>query len=101
MERLRLTRNFGGVVKSCLADRCYAESCLVDRCYARQISQSLRIWTDERRAVEPLDVVVASTDNWTGKDDADLFPEDGKKIGVQTPATNHEFFSHGDHQCHQ
>ena len=27
----------GGDVKSCLADRCYAESCLFRRCYARQI----------------------------------------------------------------
>ncbi|KAE8806796.1 Arginyl-tRNA synthetase [Hordeum vulgare] len=52
VERLRLARNFGGAVKSCLADRCYAESCLVGRCYARQIFWSLRIWTDERRAVD-------------------------------------------------
>ncbi|KAE8808213.1 Serine/threonine-protein kinase HT1 [Hordeum vulgare] len=80
VERLRLARNFDGAVKSCLADRCYAESCLVGRCYARQISRSLRIWTDERRAVAPLDVVVASTDDWTGKDDADLFPEDGSVV---------------------
>ncbi|KAE8768672.1 Serine/threonine-protein kinase HT1 [Hordeum vulgare] len=80
VERLRLARNFGGAVNSCLADRCYAESCLVDRCYARQISRSLRIWTDERRMVAPLGAVVASTDDWTGKDDADLFPEDGSVV---------------------
>lgn len=80
MERLRLARSFGGAVKSCLADRCYAESCLIGRCYARQISRSLRIWTDERRAVAPLGVVVAPTDDWTGKDDADLFPEDGSLV---------------------
>ncbi|KAE8768844.1 Serine/threonine-protein kinase HT1 [Hordeum vulgare] len=77
VERLRLARNFGGAVKSCLADRCYVESYLVGRRYARQISRSLRIWTDERRAVAPLGAMVASTDDWTGKDDADLFPEDG------------------------
>ncbi|KAE8808179.1 Serine/threonine-protein kinase HT1 [Hordeum vulgare] len=77
VERLRLARNFGGAVKSCLAVRCYAESWLVGRCYAREISRSLRIWTDERRAVASLGAVVASTDDWTGKDDADLFPEDG------------------------
>ena len=77
VERLRLAWNFGGAVKSCLADRCYAESCLVGRCYARQISRCLRIWTDERRVVASLGAVVASTDAWTGKDDADLFPEDG------------------------
>ena len=80
VERLRLARNFGGAVKSCLADRCYAESCLVGRCYARQISRSLRIWTDERRAVASLGAVVASTDDWTSKDDADLFPEDGSVV---------------------
>ncbi|KAE8807660.1 Serine/threonine-protein kinase HT1 [Hordeum vulgare] len=77
MERLRLAWNFDGAVKSCLADRCYVESCLVGRCYARQISRSLRIWTDERRVVAPLGTMVASTDDWTDKDDADLFPEDG------------------------
>ncbi|KAE8782399.1 Serine/threonine-protein kinase HT1 [Hordeum vulgare] len=80
VERLHLARSFGGAVKSCLADRCYTESCLVGRCYARQISRSLRIWTDERRAVAPLGVVVASADDWTGKDDADLFPEDGSVV---------------------
>ncbi|KAE8804610.1 Arginyl-tRNA synthetase [Hordeum vulgare] len=80
VERLRLAWNFGGAVKSCLADRCYAESCLVGRCYARQISRSLPIWMDERRTVAPLGTVVASTDDWTGKDDADLFPEDGSVV---------------------
>ncbi|KAE8769263.1 Arginyl-tRNA synthetase [Hordeum vulgare] len=34
---LILHRAFGGDVKSCLAERCYAVSCLVGRCYARQI----------------------------------------------------------------
>ncbi|KAE8777227.1 Arginyl-tRNA synthetase [Hordeum vulgare] len=82
VERLRLARNFGGAVKSCLADRCYAESCLVDRCYARQIFRSLRIWTDERRAVALLGTVVTSTDVWTGMDKADLFPEDGHSDGT-------------------
>ncbi|KAE8774115.1 hypothetical protein D1007_53540 [Hordeum vulgare] len=77
VEWLRLARNFGGAVKSCLVDRCYAESCLVGRCYARQIFRSLRIWTDERRVVAPLGAVVASMDVWTGMDDADLFPKDG------------------------
>ncbi|KAE8794809.1 Serine/threonine-protein kinase HT1 [Hordeum vulgare] len=80
VERFRLARNFGGAIKSCLADRCYAESCLVGRCYTPQISRSLRIWTDERRAVAPLGAVVASTDVWTGMDDADLFPEDGSVV---------------------
>ncbi|KAE8795670.1 Arginyl-tRNA synthetase [Hordeum vulgare] len=80
VERLRLARNSGGADKSCLADRCYAESCLVGRCYARQISRSLHSWTDERRAMAPLGVVVALTDDWTGKDDADLFPEDGSVV---------------------
>ena len=42
MERLRLARSFGGDVKSCLTDRCYAWSCLVGRCYARQILQGLQ-----------------------------------------------------------
>ncbi|KAE8813407.1 Serine/threonine-protein kinase HT1 [Hordeum vulgare] len=50
------------------------------RCYARQIFRSLRIWTDERRVVASLGAVVASTDDWTGKDDADLFPEDGSVV---------------------
>ena len=71
---------FGGDVKSCLADRCYAVSCLVGRCYARQIFQSLRVGIDERRAVESLGAVVASTDGRTGKDDADLSPEDGSAV---------------------
>ena len=70
----------GGAVKSCLANRCYTESCLVGRCYARQIFQSLHVWTDERRAVAPLGVVVASTDVRIGKDDADLSPEDGSVV---------------------
>ncbi|KAE8782622.1 Peroxidase 2 [Hordeum vulgare] len=83
VERLRLARNFGGAVKSCLAGRCYAESCLVGRCYARHISRSLRIWTDERRAVAQLGAVVASTDDWTRKDDADLFPEDGPELELK------------------
>ncbi|KAE8771587.1 Serine/threonine-protein kinase HT1 [Hordeum vulgare] len=60
MERLRLARRFGGTVKSCLADRCYAESCLVGRCYARQFFQNLRVWANERRAVALFGVVVAS-----------------------------------------
>ncbi|KAE8805485.1 Serine/threonine-protein kinase HT1 [Hordeum vulgare] len=34
---------FGGDVKSCLADRCYAVSCLVGGCYIRQIFQNLRV----------------------------------------------------------
>ena len=80
MEQLRLARSFGGVAKSCVADRCYAESCLVGRCYARQIFHSLRIWTDERRAVAPLGAVVASTDGQTSKNDADLSPEDGTAV---------------------
>ncbi|KAE8766526.1 Serine/threonine-protein kinase HT1 [Hordeum vulgare] len=80
VERLRLARNFDGAVKSCPADRCYAESCLVGSCYARQIFRSLRIWTDERRTVAPLGAVVASTDDWPGKDDANLFPEDGSVV---------------------
>ena len=42
VERLRLARSFGGDVKSCLTDRCYALSCLVGRCYARQILQGLQ-----------------------------------------------------------
>ncbi|KAE8788934.1 Arginyl-tRNA synthetase [Hordeum vulgare] len=89
VERLRLARNFGGAVKSCLADRCYAESCLVGRCYARQIFRSLHSWTDERRALAPLGAVVASTDDWTGKDDADLFPEDGLNVQVQAISVNY------------
>ena len=42
VERLHLARSFGGDVKSCLTDRCYALSCLVGRCYARQIFQGLQ-----------------------------------------------------------
>ena len=42
VERLRLAWSFGGDVKSCLTDRCYALSCLVGRCYARQIFQGLQ-----------------------------------------------------------
>ena len=42
VERLHLARSFGGDVKSCLTDRCYAWSCLVGRCYARQILQGLQ-----------------------------------------------------------
>ena len=80
VERLRLARSFGGDVKSCLTDRCYALSCLVGRCYARQIFQSLRVGMDVRRAVESLGAVVASTDGQTGKDDAYLFPEDGTAV---------------------
>ncbi|KAE8785052.1 Serine/threonine-protein kinase HT1 [Hordeum vulgare] len=60
MERLRLARRFVGTVKSCLADRCYAESCLVGRCYARQFFQNLRVWTNEPRAVALFGAVVAS-----------------------------------------
>ena len=43
MEKLRLARRFGGDVRSCLTDRCYAWSCLVGRCYARQIFQGLQV----------------------------------------------------------
>ena len=43
VERLRLSRSFGGDVKSCLTDKCYALSCLVGRCYARQIFQGLQV----------------------------------------------------------
>ncbi|KAE8821278.1 Serine/threonine-protein kinase HT1 [Hordeum vulgare] len=60
MERLSLARRFGGTIKSCLADTCYAESCLVGRCYARQFFQNLRVWTNERRAVALFGVVAAS-----------------------------------------
>ncbi|KAE8797458.1 Serine/threonine-protein kinase HT1 [Hordeum vulgare] len=77
MEWLRLARRFGGAVKSCLADRCYAESCLLGRCYAQQFFRNLRVWTDEHRAVALFGAVVASTDVRTGKDDTDLSPEDG------------------------
>ncbi|KAE8773125.1 Arginyl-tRNA synthetase [Hordeum vulgare] len=60
MERLRLARRFGGTIKSCMANRCYAESCLVCRCYARQFFQNLRVWTNDRRAVALFGAVVAS-----------------------------------------
>ena len=70
MERLRLARSFGGDVKSCLAGRCYA----------RQILLNLRVWMDARRAVATLDTLVTSTDGRTGKDDADLSPEDGTAV---------------------
>ncbi|KAE8793184.1 Serine/threonine-protein kinase HT1 [Hordeum vulgare] len=80
VERLRPARSFGGDVRSCLADRCYALSCLVGRCYARQILPSLRVWMDERREGVPLGAVVASTDCRTDKDYADLYPEDGSTV---------------------
>ena len=80
VERLRPARSFGGYVRSCLADKCYALSCLFDRYYARQILQSLRVWMDERREVAPLGAVVVSTDGRTGKDDADFFSEDGSAV---------------------
>ncbi|KAE8816766.1 Serine/threonine-protein kinase HT1 [Hordeum vulgare] len=80
VERLRPARSFGGDVRSCLADRCYALSCLVGRCYARQILLSLRIWMDKSREVMPLGVVVASTDGRTDKDYADLSPADGSTV---------------------
>lgn len=79
-ERLRLERSFGGHVKSCLPDKCYALSCLLGRCYARQIFQSLPVGMDERRAVASSGVVVASTVGGAGKDDADLSPEDGTTV---------------------
>ena len=81
VERLRLARSFGGAVKSCLADRCYAESCLVGRCYARQIFESLLVWTDERRAVAPwtlrwmsgmimiMQISLLKMDQWSDDDD--------------------------------
>ena len=82
VEQLRLARSFGGDVKSCLTDRCYAWSCLVGRCYALQIFQGLqavsaggtwqhgaevyqwrprRVQLFARREEVPLDTVVAST----------------------------------------
>uniref|UniRef100_M8B6B7 Uncharacterized protein n=1 Tax=Aegilops tauschii TaxID=37682 RepID=M8B6B7_AEGTA len=70
VERLRLARSFDGDVKSCLAGKCYA----------RQILQNLSVWMDERRAVALLGAVVASTDGRTGKDDANLSPEDGSAV---------------------
>jgi hypothetical protein len=93
VERLRLARSFGGDVKSCLADRCYALSCLVGRCYARQIFQRLQAvsaggtwrhgaelyrWRPRRaqlfarREVVPLGVVVASTAARPGNVDASV-----------------------------
>ena len=45
-----------------------------------QIFRSLLIEMDERRVVKSLGVVVASTDGRTGKDDADLSPEDGRAV---------------------
>ena len=80
VERLRPARSFGGDVRSCLADRCYALSCLVGRCYARQILLSFRVWMDERGEVVLLGAVVASTDGRTGMDDADFSPEDGSAV---------------------
>ena len=98
MERLRLARSFGGDVKSCLTNKCYALSCLVGRCYARQIFQGLQVvsagdtwqhgaevyqWRPRcaqlfaRREEVPFGAVVASTDVRIGKDDVDLSPEDG------------------------
>ncbi|KAE8799357.1 Serine/threonine-protein kinase HT1 [Hordeum vulgare] len=77
MEWHRLAQRFGGAVKSCLADRCYAESCLVGRCYARRFFKNLRFWTDEHRVVALFGAVVTSTYVRTGKDDTDLSPEDG------------------------
>ncbi|KAE8798372.1 Arginyl-tRNA synthetase [Hordeum vulgare] len=93
VERLRLARSFGGDVKSCLADRCYALSCMVDRCYARQIFQRLQAvsaggtWRHgaevyrrrprraqqfARRVVVPLGAVVTLTADRPGKDDASV-----------------------------
>ncbi|KAE8783676.1 Serine/threonine-protein kinase HT1 [Hordeum vulgare] len=80
VERLRPARSFGGDVRSCLADRCYALSCMFGRCYAQQILQSLHVWMDERMEVAPLGAVVASTDGRTGMDDADFSPEDGSMV---------------------
>ncbi|KAE8780056.1 beta-sesquiphellandrene synthase-like [Hordeum vulgare] len=55
-----LARRFGGTIKSCLTDRCYAESCLVGRCYARQFFENLRISMNERRAVALFSAMAAS-----------------------------------------
>ena len=93
VERLRLARSFGGDVKSCLTDRCYALSCLVGRCYARQIFQGLQAvsagdtwqhgaevyqWRPRRaqlfarREEVPLGAVVASTIARPSKVDASV-----------------------------
>ena len=93
VERLRLARSFGGDVKSCLTDRCYALSCLVGRCYARQIFQGLQVvsagdtwqhgaevyqWRPRRaqlfarREEVPLGAVVASTIAGPSKVDASV-----------------------------
>ncbi|KAE8808109.1 Serine/threonine-protein kinase HT1 [Hordeum vulgare] len=80
VERLRLARTFGGAVRSCLIDTCYAESFLVGRCNARNFFQSLPVWTDDRWMVALLDAVVASMDVWTDKDDEGLCSEDGSVV---------------------
>ena len=93
VERLRLAQSFGGDVKSCLTDRCYAWSCLVGRCYARQILQGLQVvsaggtwqhgaevyqWRPRRaqlfacREEVPLGAVVASTIAGPSKVDASV-----------------------------
>ena len=93
VERLRLARSFGGDVKSCLTDRCYAWSCLVGRCYARQILHGLqavsaggtlqhgaevyqwrpwRVQLFARREEVPLGAVVASTIARPSKVDASV-----------------------------
>ena len=96
VERLRLARSFGGDVKSCLADGCYALSCLVGRCYARQILQGLQAvsagdtwqhgaevyqWRPRRAQLfvkeVPLGAVVASTIARPSKVDASVQSEDG------------------------
>ncbi|KAE8769273.1 Serine/threonine-protein kinase HT1 [Hordeum vulgare] len=79
-ERLRPARSFGGDVRSCLGDRCYALSCLFGRCYARQILHSLRVWMDERREVAPLGAVVASTNGRIDMDDAYFFLKMGQRF---------------------
>ena len=93
VERLHLARSFGGDVKSCLTDRCYALSCLVGTCYARQIFQRLQVvsaggtwqhgaevcqWRPRRaqmfarREQVPLGAVVASTIAGPSKVDASV-----------------------------
>ena len=93
VERLHLARSFGGDVKSCLTDRCYALSCLVGRCYAQQIFQRLQAvsaggtwqhgadvyqWRPRRaelfarREEVPLGAVVASTTAGPSKIDASV-----------------------------
>uniref|UniRef100_M8AZQ4 Uncharacterized protein n=1 Tax=Aegilops tauschii TaxID=37682 RepID=M8AZQ4_AEGTA len=93
VERLHLARSFGGDVKSCLTDRCYALSCLVGRCYARQVFQRLQVvsaggtWQHgaevyqwrlrraqlfARREEVPLGAVVASTIAGPSKVDASV-----------------------------